>query len=233
MEVKGSLKFCEKCSSSEMEFVKYVFRNGTTNIRQQCNSCGKLHLDNFKHSYFNLKELRFKDDDKLNEHKEYRLKSYLKNNEIYENKSNILSEGYKETYLRSPEWRYKRDLIIKRDKNKCRCCDEKARDVHHITYKRLGNEWSQDLISVCRSCHEKIHSKDYVYVNLLKPYSRATFGILDVCEHKTLFDSKDHRNSNRRSNIECEKCIKLSINDHEQWLITLNKRLDFIIKNRK
>jgi YgiT-type zinc finger domain-containing protein len=42
----------------------------------------------------------------------------------------------------------------------CYCCgaDNKRLDLHHRTYKRLGEEnIAVDLVPVCRECHEKIH----------------------------------------------------------------------------
>jgi 5-methylcytosine-specific restriction endonuclease McrA len=30
-------------------------------------------------------------------------------------------------------------------------------DLHHMTYKRLGNEWDEDLVPLCRDCHKSIH----------------------------------------------------------------------------
>jgi hypothetical protein len=32
-------------------------------------------------------------------------------------------------------------------------------DVHHLTYERLGSELADDLLVLCRNCHELIHGK--------------------------------------------------------------------------
>lgn len=79
--------------------------------------------------------------------------------------------NYKEyrEYLKSSDWRRKKEkfysskLFKKLRSNgkwKCFCCEEgdKALDMHHRTYKRLGKEKiSVDLVPVCRQCHEEIH----------------------------------------------------------------------------
>jgi len=61
-------------------------------------------------------------------------------------------------YLNSKKWKDKRNLVFERDNYKCQECKEKnADDVHHLTYDNLGNENLNELVSVCRECHKKIH----------------------------------------------------------------------------
>lgn len=64
---------------------------------------------------------------------------------------------YREEYLRSPEWRIRRDKIIARDPV-CTLCDaNRSTDAHHLTYERIHFELETDLIGVCRDCHNIIH----------------------------------------------------------------------------
>ena len=73
-------------------------------------------------------------------------------------------------YIRSPMWiekkkQYYSSKMYKtlRRGNKtwcCYCCltTDKRLDLHHRTYKRLGEEnIAVDLVPVCRECHDKIH----------------------------------------------------------------------------
>lgn len=61
-------------------------------------------------------------------------------------------------YLQSKYWGEKRMKVMERDGGLCRICNEnKANDVHHLTYERIFQEAEHDLISVCRSCHEQLH----------------------------------------------------------------------------
>jgi hypothetical protein len=65
-----------------------------------------------------------------------------------------------ESYINSDEWKEKRKNILIRDNYICQICKtNKAVQVHHLTYKRLGNEQDFDLISVCLPCHELEHTK--------------------------------------------------------------------------
>lgn len=61
-------------------------------------------------------------------------------------------------YLRSPQWRERRDAAVKRAKGKCELCSSKQRlNVHHRFYGRIGQERPEDLTVLCEPCHEKFH----------------------------------------------------------------------------
>ena len=81
-----------------------------------------------------------------------------------------ITEEYK-AYLKSPEWKEKRLEVLRRDKFICqKCKKEWATEVHHLTYKNIYNERLEDLLSVCKGCHEKIHNiktKRTVFGNVL------------------------------------------------------------------
>lgn len=63
-------------------------------------------------------------------------------------------------YLSSNAWALKRKEVLFRDENLCQICKEKpAEQVHHKTYVRLYDEALEDLISVCKICHDEIHSE--------------------------------------------------------------------------
>ena len=60
-------------------------------------------------------------------------------------------------YLRTPEWRYKRAAVLRRERGVCQGCGGVADSVHHLTYERLRAELLFDLVAVCRSCHQRAH----------------------------------------------------------------------------
>ena len=65
------------------------------------------------------------------------------------------------TYLKSSEWKARRNATMERDRNLCRVCkSERAAAVHHLSYDRIYNEPLYDLISVCNSCHDYLHYTD-------------------------------------------------------------------------
>ena len=63
-------------------------------------------------------------------------------------------------YLKSEEWRIRRDLIKSRDRYRCRLCHSaESLQVHHATYENRGAEKDNDLITLCGECHAKFHQK--------------------------------------------------------------------------
>ena len=66
-----------------------------------------------------------------------------------------------DNYLASRHWRNLRASILSERGNACQKCKKKSDklNVHHITYKRIGNEKKSDLLVVCENCHSKIHNK--------------------------------------------------------------------------
>lgn len=58
-------------------------------------------------------------------------------------------------YIQSKEWKQRRLQALERDDNHCRVCNSGLKlDVHHRTYKRLGDELSNDLTTLCEACHD-------------------------------------------------------------------------------
>ena len=69
----------------------------------------------------------------------------------------------KKAYIRSDKWKQKRKEVLKRDNYFCQSCgSEEHLNVHHMTYKHLGDEDLSDLITVCKDCHQEIH-EEYGY----------------------------------------------------------------------
>lgn len=74
--------------------------------------------------------------------------------------------GYKtyKAYINSYIWKAK-SRIVKEHFKVCAVCGSKhSLNVHHKTYKRLGNEKLRDLVVLCRKHHKKVHELK----NLLK-----------------------------------------------------------------
>jgi 5-methylcytosine-specific restriction endonuclease McrA len=75
-----------------------------------------------------------------------------------------LTKGWRsayDDYLSSPEWRKKREAVLRRADFLCEGCgDATATQVHHLTYERVANEMLFDLVAVCPDCHNRLHAKD-------------------------------------------------------------------------
>lgn len=63
-------------------------------------------------------------------------------------------------YLKSPEWKQKREQVLSRDNYQCINCGSKEDlNVHHLTYKHFKHELLIELITLCKRCHAIIHKK--------------------------------------------------------------------------
>jgi 5-methylcytosine-specific restriction endonuclease McrA len=61
-------------------------------------------------------------------------------------------------YLRSPAWRVRRALVMRRAGGTCEgCLSAPATQVHHATYDHVGNELLFELHAICDDCHERAH----------------------------------------------------------------------------
>lgn len=61
-------------------------------------------------------------------------------------------------YLKSEEWLLKREYRMNIDNNRCYVCNsDYILQVHHMHYKNVGDEFMEDLITVCINCHQKLH----------------------------------------------------------------------------
>lgn len=63
-------------------------------------------------------------------------------------------------YLASREWALLKNAVRGRSGGTCeRCHLADHQDTHHLTYERLYNERIEDLLGVCRPCHEYLSGK--------------------------------------------------------------------------
>lgn len=71
-----------------------------------------------------------------------------------------------DSYMKSEEWANKREERLRLDDRHCVMCGradgitrkgKPILQVHHITYRNLGHETMEDLVSLCPTCHKRIH----------------------------------------------------------------------------
>lgn len=85
---------------------------------------------------------------------------------------NWFKEHY-EIYINSDVWNEKRQACFKRDGFICQKCGSAKNLVcHHLNYEHLGDEPLDDLLTLCRSCHNSIHQVD----NFKKKYIKGGRG---------------------------------------------------------
>lgn len=60
-------------------------------------------------------------------------------------------------YLQTNHWRAVRYRAMRRARWQCQCCPKDAVDADHMTYERRGFERTEDVMALCRECHETKH----------------------------------------------------------------------------
>ena len=87
-------------------------------------------------------------------------------------KNEHLSKEYL-AYIESPIWKELRETVLERDNCRCTKCGHKNQlQAHHVTYERLFNEEINDLVTLCKHCHEEAHGirkpGQRVYIEIAK-----------------------------------------------------------------
>lgn len=64
-------------------------------------------------------------------------------------------------YLKTEWWNRSRKRALRRAKFRCQLCNAKdtTLDVHHRRYDNLGFEGRDDVLVLCRICHEVFHER--------------------------------------------------------------------------
>jgi len=61
-------------------------------------------------------------------------------------------------YLRTADWKSRKEKFKKLWGNKCVMCgEEKGISMHHLNYDCLGKEKMQDIMPLCKKCHFDVH----------------------------------------------------------------------------
>lgn len=70
-----------------------------------------------------------------------------------------ITSSYKKAYLSSYKWDTMRKSILKRDSYTCQGClaTDMPLEVHHLSYSNFTREKEEDLVSLCRKCHQRQH----------------------------------------------------------------------------
>lgn len=68
-----------------------------------------------------------------------------------------------EKYLLSTKWKEFKAELKRVRSDRCEGCGkiDVPLDGHHLTYERLFNELPQDVLLLCRLCHEKVHQRKF------------------------------------------------------------------------
>lgn len=69
-----------------------------------------------------------------------------------------ISQDY-HTYIHSPDWEDRKRRYYETHPKRCVIClTYKHIDLHHLSYRNLGNEQDEELVAVCRFHHDMFHA---------------------------------------------------------------------------
>lgn len=154
-----------QCDCSRTEVRRRAQSNGVTVYVRQCLHCGSNRGCVRKDSVHALPSSLPAWDEGLRERWQQKRNAFWdQQRQDYEAARDRESQEFWEFYerhLQSPEWADLRRRVLDRCAGVCEGCRRRrAAHVHHLTYKRLGNEMLFDLVGVCKPCHDSIHGKD-------------------------------------------------------------------------
>jgi hypothetical protein len=67
-------------------------------------------------------------------------------------------------YLQTEHWQHFSSEALKFSRYRCQLCDKNNVEinVHHKNYENIGRETFNDVIVLCKNCHEKHHERSEV-----------------------------------------------------------------------
>lgn len=157
-----------ECAHSEVKMRRRTVRGGAIQHVYQCQRCGKATSNPVRKE----RAIELSEDGVLVPFDERLLRDY--DNSYHAEVEKIIGdfdsrdefnraqffERY-DKYLRSPEWRAKRQQVFERAHGMCEgCATAKATQVHHLSYAHVGNEFLFELVAICDQCHERLHADE-------------------------------------------------------------------------
>lgn len=157
----------ECCKTSEKHIRCKQYTPGYFSYLLCCSYCGKIEKRLSKAEINNIQDIasiKDFDDEEYAKNREYERQKRIAE---WQEKARIEREAqdrewlaWYNQYLESEEWQQKRSMVLKRANWICEGCGKnRANQVHHLTYERVGHEMLFDLVAICKDCHESIPSK--------------------------------------------------------------------------
>jgi 5-methylcytosine-specific restriction endonuclease McrA len=153
--------YASQCHHETVEIRQRKDGGGASHFYRQCTNCGTSVGSALKKSaeLLNAPPWHPDHEDQYNVAREAeRLAIYQKHIRKQRNREDGFQRKY-DIYLKSPEWRARRDKVFRRSEGICEgCLDAKATQVHHLNYDNIGNEFMFELVAICEPCHRRLHA---------------------------------------------------------------------------
>lgn len=151
---------CRNCGGTTTEVRRFTCSNKTFQVRRQCVACGGAVGTPIPHwQVTDLMRLPAWDNEPAAQAEAARESAADAQRAEREAQNEAWQARYNQ-HLHSPEWRRIADKVLTRAGYLCEgCAEQRATQVHHLTYDHLGSELLYELRALCRSCHEHAHEK--------------------------------------------------------------------------
>jgi 5-methylcytosine-specific restriction endonuclease McrA len=153
----------QRCDCSDTAIRRRVISNGTVIFALQCLTCGRQ-IRAVKKDSPEVRRLADVQpfDDRLSEEWDAQIRQGWQRQQLIRDyqrqQENAEWKAWYSAYLLTTAWRLKRQAVMKRANNWCEgCAGKPATEVHHLTYKHVGNELLFELVAVCDDCHRRAH----------------------------------------------------------------------------
>lgn len=151
---------CDRCNHDILMLTRRVISGGSVQYVYQCQVCGKPKQPIAKHKAMEIasdSEIAEFNPDLEREY--YSAKERKAQTEAEQRRSEFFA--WYDEYLKSPEWRQKRELVFRRAGGVCEGCGiAPATEVHHQTYDHVGEEFLWELVAICNPCHTRFHAPE-------------------------------------------------------------------------
>jgi hypothetical protein len=147
-----------ECQCADCRITKRIIKGGSVQYVYQCVRCGEpkgsaiKQMDAMRLSGGNepsIFDLKLMDA--------YRNAKLLAVSKVKQKYSDSVWWDMYDAYLRSPEWKNKRDAVLRKSPLCEGCAKHMASQVHHKTYCHVGDEFLWELVAICKPCHERLH----------------------------------------------------------------------------
>lgn len=142
--------------TAPVALVKKIKASGAALVQRQCTRCGEWSSE-VPHRFLALNPDRLPDRD-ATRRDATRASRYEALRAVFERERVERDERWRAAYvayLASPAWAARRAAVLRRAGGVCEVCrNAPATQAHHLTYDHIGNERPDELVAICRSCHE-------------------------------------------------------------------------------
>lgn len=156
--LRGIHDYAPPCvCTAPVAFVKKIKSSGAVLVQRQCMHCGEWSAE-VPHRFlaFDPDRLPLRDEAKRERAIEARSAAWRAEAERVRAERDEKWRAAYVAYLKSPAWAARRASVLRRAGGTCEVCRKApATQAHHLTYDHVGNERPDELVAICRPCHEE------------------------------------------------------------------------------